>query len=89
MAQKSLTIETTPREKEIFATATAWRVKVGVSQPVSFDNESVARAEAERLSVAAGNRGAMLYAVGTSCACESSALLATFNPRTGWKESDR
>ena len=83
MSHKTATIETNVREKAMFADADMWVVKVGLSTE-KFLSEEAARVNAEHWSQAV-NRGACLYASSNA----GGALLATYHPKKGWKESDK
>lgn len=83
MSHKTATIETNVREKAMFIAAQQFVVKVGLSTE-KLGNEADARARAEAWS-ASVNRGACLYASSEA----GGALLATYHPKKGWKESDK
>lgn len=87
MAMKTNTIETNERERHIFATAKYYVIKVGADR-TEYDDEEAARDAAEWLAHDA-NRGATLYAVADVSGVDAGALLATYRPGKGWKESDR
>lgn len=86
MAIKTETIETSDYEKEVFSKAHSWTVKVGRHR-FDFKNESRARDTAVEVANSI-NRGATLYAVAEVLGVDTGALLATYKPANGWKESD-
>jgi len=68
--------EATPRDLEIFASAYRYTVLHGRDR-YSESTEASARDLAAKLA-AEGGKGALVYAVGTACGTEASALLVAY-----------